>query len=328
MTQLKEKNILILGGLGFVGSNLAHKCVNLGSNVTIFDPIEPSLNSNLTNIEEIQDKVKLIKGDIRNFPQIKEAVLNQDIVFNCAGQTSHPKSMRNPHLDIDINCKGTINVLESLRRYNDKAKVVYVGSTTQVGKNIYAPADENHPEFPRDIYSANKSVAEKYNLIYNYIYGIKTVVLRASNSFGPRAPLHSSDIGFMNYFIGLALQNKELTLYGEGTQKRTVTFIKDLVNAIILATYPKDIHGETFFAVGDLTYTVKQIAEIIVKIFGSGKVTHIPWPEERQKMEVGDSEISNKRIKNSLEWEPKYDISMGLMETKAYYNKDKLKKYI
>src|SRR3989344_7061579 len=109
MAEFKDKNILILGGLGFIGSNLAHELLNKCSKITILDPIDISLNSNPANIEEIKDLIELIKGDIRNFSQIKDVVKDKDIIFNCAGQTSHPRSMRDPLEDIDINCKGTIN---------------------------------------------------------------------------------------------------------------------------------------------------------------------------------------------------------------------------
>jgi len=323
----KDKNILINGGLGFIGSNLAHECLKQGAKVTILDIHDKSLNSNIYNIEDIKNSITLLKGDIRIFDDISNAVKNQDIIFNCAGQTSHPISISDPQLDIDINCKGTINVLEAVRKFNDKARVIYIGTSTQVGKMHYSPVNEEHPEFPRDIYSANKTVAEKYNLIYNYIYGLNTTVIRSSNLFGPRAAIHSPDYGFMNYFIGLALKNKEVTIYGEGRQKRTVTFISDLIDAILKATQSERCIGETLFATGDLRYSVKQIAEIIVNIIGTGKVKHIDWPELRKKVEVGDAIIDNSKIKKLLDWEPKYDLSLGIIETKNFY-KDRLHKYI
>jgi len=327
MDKFKDKKVLITGGLGFIGSNLAHEFIKLGSKVTVFDIHNPSLNSNIFNVHEIRDWIKIIKGDIRNFEELNQAVKDQDIILNCAGQTSHPRSIKDPQLDVDINCKGTINVLEAVRRNNDKARIIYVGSTTQIGKSQYTPVDEKHPEFPRDIYSANKTVAEKYNLIYNYIHGLNTTVLRSSNCFGPRAAIHSPDFGFMNYFIGLALQNKALTVYGEGRQRRVVTYIKDLTDAILKSVDSKKTIGKTLFAVGDLRYSVKQIADIIVNIFGSGSVGSIEWPEERKKIEIGDTEISNNEIKRIIDWHPKYDLSLGLIETKNFY-KDRLSNYI
>ena len=323
---LKGQNILITGGAGFIGSNLAHECSTLGANITVFDTLKKELNANLANLEEVRDTINIVEGDTRNFDDIKEVVKDKDIIFNCAGHTSHSNSMKFPWLDLEINCRGNLNFLESVRKFNDAARIIFLGSSTQIGKMVFPIIDENHPECPLDIYSANKMVAEKYHLIYNKVYGLKITSIRCANIYGPRAAIHSNDYGFINYFIGLALKNKNITIYGNGEQKRMVLYIKDLTDAIIRASMKNKSIGEVIFAVGEDSYNINEIANAVVRIIG-GKISHIDWPEERKKIEIGDVKISNKKIKKLLGLRPKYNLENGLLETKEYYL-TRLSKYL
>ncbi len=328
----KDKEVLITGGCGFIGSNIAHELLKQGAKITIFDLMEPDFHNNelydnLANIEDIKDKVKLIKGDIRDINLLKEEVKNKDIIFHCAAHTSHPQSLKNPFLNLDINCKGTLNLLESARMYNDKVKIVYCGSSTQIGQKVSDVIDEKHPEFPRDIYSANKMAAEKYNLIYHYVYGMNTTILRLANNYGPRAFIHSPNFGFINYFIGLALQNKDITIYGEGEQKRTVTFVDDTVNALLKAGVSKECVGNTMFIAREKDYSIKEIAENVIKVMKSGNIKFIPWPAERKAIEIGDTKIDTRKGKELLKWNPIWGLEAGLEKTKDYYI-PKIKKYL
>jgi UDP-glucose 4-epimerase len=316
---LKGQKVLITGGLGFIGSNLAHRCVELGAQVTIYDNLDPHSGGNLYNVVGIKDSVELHFHDLLNFDLLIDCVCSQDIIFNCAASTSHPFSMREPWIDLDINTRGVINLLEAVRRFNCHAKLVHVGTSTQLGPLRYQPADENHPEFPTDIYSANKSVSEKYVLIYARAYGIPATVIRLANVFGPRAAIHSPEFTFNNYFIGLALQDKDITVYGEGKQLRNVLYVNDGVEALILAAQSEKANGETFFAVSDEHWSVAQIAEATVKQIGAGRVRYVPWPKERQATEIGDAVISNEKIKRVLSWSPQYDLPRGLIKTREYY---------
>jgi UDP-glucose 4-epimerase len=212
-----------------------------------------------------------------------------------------------------------INLLEAIRRFNQHTKLVHVGTSTQLGSLRYQPADENHPEFPTDIYSANKSVSEKYVLIYARAYGIPATVVRLANVFGPRATIHSPEFTFNNYFIGLALQDKDITVYGEGKQLRNVLYVDDAVEALILAVQSDSTNGETFFAVGDEHWSVAQIAEATVEHIGAGRVKYVPWPKDRKSTEIGDAVISNEKIKRVLHWSPQYDLRSGLIKTREYF---------
>jgi len=323
---LKSKKVLITGGLGFIGSNLAHKCAKLGAEVTIYDCLDPHAGGNLYNIRDIEKKVTFIPGDILNFDELVKYISGQDIIFNCAASTSHPFSMKEPWIDLDVNCRGAINLLEATRRFNRHARFIHIGTSTQIGKLHYRPADENHPEFPTDIYSANKSVSEKYVLLYANAYGIPATVIRFANVYGPRASIHSADFTFVNYFIGLALQNKNITVYKPGKQLRNITYIEDAVNALILAALSPKAIGEVYFAVSNDHISVAEIARTITEIIG-GKLNLIDWPSERKMVEIGDAVISNKKITEQLAWKPVYDFKSGLIETKKYYSKC-LKEYL
>ena len=312
---------MITGGLGFIGSNLAHKCLELGADVTIYDCLDPRSGGNMYNIRDIRDSIKLCCHDLMNYGQVTDSIFKKDIIFNCAASTSHPFSMKEPWIDLDMNGIGVINLLEAVRRFNTDVKLVHLGTSTQLGRLHYQPADENHPEFPTDIYSANKSVSEKYVLVYGNAYPIRATVIRLPNVFGPRASIHSSEFTFNNYFIGLALQGKEITVFGDGKQKRNALYVDDAVSALILASQTDKVNNEVFFAVSDEHHSVAEIAKAIVKYIGSGSVKFVPWPKERKSVEIGDAIISNQKIKEILSWTPQYDLKTGLIKTKEYFEK-------
>lgn len=309
---------MITGGLGFIGSNLVHQCLRLGAEVTIYDCLDPRSGGNMYNVQDIRDHVQVTLNDIRNFEGVCSAILNQDILFNCAAYTSHPNSMREPLIDIDVNCKGVINILEAARRFNSEVKIVHVGTSTQIGKMHFSPVTELHPEFPVDIYSANKSASEKHVLIYGGAYGLKTTVIRLANVFGPRSNIKSSDFGFINFFIGLALQGKELTVFGDGQQLRNISYVDDCVAALVLAAMDDKSNGQVFFAVSDKQYNVAEIAQTLVENIG-GTARFVEWPPDRKAIEIGDAVISNEKIKTTLKWNPQFDLQSGLLKTRDYF---------
>ena len=317
---LRGKKLLVFGGLGFIGSNIAHRCLELGAYVVIYDSLDPHSGGNLFNVEDIKNDIQLHFHDILDFDRLVHHITGQDIIINCAASTSHPFSMREPSIDLDVNSRGVVNILDAIKRFNKDAKFVHLGTSTQLGRLIYQPADENHPEFPTDIYSANKSVSEKYVLIYAKAYKMRTTVIRLSNIYGPRATINSPEFTFNNYFIGLALQNKEITVFGDGKQKRNAVYVDDAVEAILMAAVEDKTIGEPFFAVGDEHHSVAEIAEATVNNMGAGKVTYIAWPNERKVIEIGDALISNKKIKQYLNWQPRHDLNAGLIKTKIYYD--------
>ncbi len=319
MNELKNKKVLITGGLGFIGSNIALRCLEAGAEVTVYDCLDPRSGGNMHNVHGIEDSLRIVVNDIRSMEGISSCIRHQDVLFHCAAYTSHPDSMKEPLTDIDVNCKGTINILESARRFNPEIKFVHVGTSTQNGKMCYSPVDEKHPEFPMDIYSANKSASEKYVLIYGTAHKMRTTVVRLANVFGPRSNIKIPNLGFMNYFIGLALQGKPLTVYGKGSQLRNITYIGDCVEALVAAALNPASDREVFFAVGDRQYSIAEIARGIVENVG-GEVKFVDWPSERAAIEIGDAVISNEKIRKVLGWTPHVGMADGLVKTREDFS--------
>jgi UDP-glucose 4-epimerase len=323
---LRGRNVLITGGLGFIGSNLARRCLDLGAKVTLYDCLDPRSGGNMFNVHDIEGQIEIVLNDIRNFEGISAAVRKQDVLFSCAAYTSHPNSMTDPIVDIEVNCKGVMHVLEAARRFNPAMKIVHVGTSTQIGRMQRSPVDELHPEFPLDIYSANKSASEKYVLIYGSYYGLRTSVVRLANVFGPRSNIRTPDFGFMNYFIGLALQGKELTVFGDGAQLRNVSYVDDCVEALLRAAVSSAADGQVFFGSADRQHSIADIAAAITTHIG-GSIRRVEWPKARAALEIGDAVIDNSKIKRMLHWQPCFGLDEGLKRTAAYF-RPALTKYL
>jgi len=312
------RKVLITGGLGFIGSNLAIKCQELGMDVTVLDNLDSYSGGNPINLDNYTADIRIVSGDILDYELLTQMILDKDLIFNCAASTSHGYSMREPWLHSDVNSRGVINLLEAIKQRNRDAALVHLGTTTQLGPLQYRPADENHPEFPTDLYSANKMVSEKYVLIYAKAYGLNATVIRLPNVFGPRAAIHSADFAFNNYFVGLALQDKQITVYRPGDQLRNVLYVDDAVSALLAVTESPESVGETFFATGDEHYSVKTIAERTCQVLG-GSVKMVEWPKTKKAIDVGDAVITNAKIKRVLGWAPCITLDEGLVRTKRYF---------
>lgn len=308
--------ILILGGAGFLGNNLVRRCLlDKKIKVTVVDSLESQLKTNIHLLDDIRSKIEFIKGDMRNETLMDKVVKNKDVIYNCAGQTSHPLSIENPFLDVDINCRGNLTLLESIRKHNKKAKVVYTSSSTITGRAQKIRIDEEHAERPLDIYSANKSVAEKYYYIYAKVHGLKTLSLRFANLFGPYGK-GDPQFGFINYFIDLAFHNKEIPIYGNGKQMRNVMYVEDAVDILYKSIQYDKIFGDIYFAAHREHYSILKIAQEIVSVFGKGKIKKISWPNMRKKIEINDIVITGEKLFYMTKWEPKFNLHTGMKKTK------------
>jgi len=309
--------ILIIGGAGFLGANLVRRCLaEPGVEVTVMDSLDPHLRSTTKTLQQIWDRIHFVRCDLRDEHLLSELVQGQDVIFNCAAQTSHPLSIQYPLLDADINCVGNLKLLEAVRLLNQRAIVVYTSSSTVIGKAADAVVDESHGEKPLEIYSANKGVAEKYYRIYHTVHDLKTVVLRFANLYGPYGKGYP-EFGFVNYFIHLAWQNEEIKIFGSGDQTRNVMYVDDATEILWRAAHDPQLFGETYFATGDEHLSVSEIAETIVSVLGRGKVTHIDWPDERRRIEIDHVEFSSQRLRSLTGWTPRYDFTGALKELKA-----------
>nr|MDO8083026.1 GDP-mannose 4,6-dehydratase [Candidatus Freyarchaeota archaeon] len=319
--------MLVTGGLGFVGSNLAQKLVELGAEVTIYDAMIETSGANMANIREIQDRVEVVIGDIRDFNLLREHIKDKEVIFNNAAQSSHLDSMEDPLLDIDINCRGIMNVLKACRKYNDSVKIVYSGTRGQLGRLIRSPADETHPENPTDIYGVNKLAAEKYHMVYHSAYGMHTTCIRLNNGYGPRSQMKHAKFGILNWFIRRAMLNEVITVYGEGKQTRDYNYIDDMVDALILATQSEKSDGEFFLIGSGKEISIIDLIKLIIKTVGHGSYEHVPWPEESKKIEIGNFFVTYEKIHRTLGWHPTTGIEEGLKKTVNFY-RERLQDYI
>jgi UDP-glucose 4-epimerase len=309
-------NILILGGAGFLGCNLARRClVDKKNTVTVIDSLDPKLKSSFQNLKDIANEIEFIQGDIRDRSLMKNAVKGKDVIFNCAAQTSHPISLRDPLFDAEINCMGNLNLLEAIRKYNKDARVIYTSSSTVIGRAVGDIVTENHIEFPLDIYSANKCVAEKYHYIYHHVHNIRTLSMRFSNLYGQYGK-GFSDFGFINYFIWQAAHDQELSVFGDGSQTRNVMYVEDATDLLYKSINFDSLFGDVFFAVHKEHYSVLKIAQEIISVFGKGKLVRKKWPHYRKKIEIGDVIISGAKLHYETSWEPQYSFREGLKKTK------------
>ena len=309
-------NILIIGGAGFLGANLVRRCLREpGNNVTVLDSLESRLKASTDNLQEVWDRIRFVRGSMCDEPLIAEMVQGQDVIFNCAAQTSHPLSLQDPLFDAEINCLGNLKLLEAVRLINKQAVVLYTSSSTVIGRAVEETVDETHGEQPLDIYSANKGVAEKYYRIYHRVYDVKTIVLRYANLFGPYGKGYP-EFGFVNYFISLAWNDQEIKVFGSGEQTRNVMYAEDAVEILYRASQDRRLIGEVFFATHEEQHTVAEIAREIIRVFGRGSLTTVEWPDERKRIEIESVRISSERLQSITGWKARYALEEGLQMTR------------
>ena len=318
MNHFRNKKILITGGLGFLGSNLALELVKLGAKVEIYDALLTGLGGNLFNIEPIKNDVDVTIAKLGETKKIERAIRGKDLIFNLAGTLSHIDSMTDPFRDLEINCRSQLCLLESCRKFNNTVKIIFAGTRNQYGKALYLPIDEKHLQEPTDINGINSIAAEKYHLLYDRIYGIKAVSLRMSNSFGPRHQMKHSKQGVLNWFIRLLLDGKEVKLFGDGSQIRDISYVSDVVNALMMVASSSKADGQAY-NLGGSPLTLKQFVQKVIKILGEGSYQTVKFPKDRASIEIGNYVADIKKIKEELGWQPKVSIDEGIKKTIDFY---------
>ncbi len=315
----RGRGVLITGGLGFIGSNLAHALVSVGAKVTIVDALIPGLGGNRFNVSGLEESVDVVIGDIRDSAAMDSLVAGVDVVFSLAAQVDHIASMDDPLGDLDMSGRGALTVLEACRRTGRRIRVVFPGSRLQFGVPKSLPVGEDHPMDPLNIYAVHRLLGECYQRVYGRSLGVSTVVLRLSNPFGPRQQMRHSKYGILNWFIRLALEDREITLYGEGSQERDYFYIEDAVDAFLRAGAMDEADGQVFNVGAGEPIAVAEAARTIVEVVGSGRVTSIPWPEDRSRQETGGYVTDITKIKTTLGWEPRIPFAEGVRRTAEYY---------
>lgn len=318
-----RKKVLITGGLGFIGSNLAHQLIKLEANVLIIDSLSVLYGGNIFNINGVRKYLNLKISDIRDSSIMDELVKGQDYIFNLAGQVSHIDSMQDPFADLNANCRIHLTILESCRKNNPNVKIIFTGTRGQYGKPQYLPVDEGHPIQPIDVNGIHKATAEAYHRLYHEAYGIKTTILRLTNTYGPRGQMRHSRQGFLNWFIGRAIDNKKVKIYGNGQQIRDFNYVDDVVRALLLAATDARATGEIFNLGGLEPKSLIDVANLIVNLTKSGSIETIPYPKEIKKLEIGDYYANFSKIKTLLGWNPSVSLQDGLLKTVQYYRKNK-----
>lgn len=319
----KNKKVLITGGAGFIGSNLAIKLCKLGAKVLIVDSLIEDYGGNIFNLDPIKNKIQLNIADVRTYPTMLYLVKGQDIIFNLAGQVSHTDSMADPWTDLEINCKSQLTILEACKHNNKDVKIVYAGTRQQYGKPNYLPVDEDHIVHPTDVNGINKMAGEWYHILYNNVYGIRAASLRLVNTYGPRQLLKHNRQGFIGWFIKQILENEQIKLYGGGEQIRDFNFVDDVVSAFLIAGASEQVNGSFYNLGGSEPVSLKELVRLMIELAGSGSFLEIPFPTDRKKIDIGDFYSDYSKINYELGWQPKVSLQEGLEKTFSYYKKYK-----
>ncbi len=314
----RNKRVLITGGLGFIGSALAHRLVEMGAEVILVDSLVPEYGGNMFNITGIEDRVRVNISDVRDEYSIQHLVQGQDYLFNLAGQTSHMDSMKDPYTDLEINCRAQLSILEACRKCNPQITIVFASTRQLYGRPDYLPVDEKHLVRPADVNGVNKMAGEWFHILYNNVYGIKGCALRLTNTIGPRMRVKDARQTFLGIWVRLILEGKPFEVWG-GDQLRDFTFVEDAVDAFLLAAASKDANGQIFNLGGNQVVSLRALAELLVKENGGGEFIVRDYPADRKPIDIGDYYSDFSRIKSVLGWTPKVGLPEALRQSLDYY---------
>lgn len=319
MNPYANKKVLITGGLGFIGSNLARALVVQGAEITLVDSLIPEYGGNLFNIDDIRGMVTVNVCDVRDPFAMAYLLKEKDYLFNLAGQTSHMDSMADPQVDLDINAAAQLSILEACRKANPGIKIVFASTRQLYGKPDYLPVDERHPVRPVDVNGINKLAGEWYHLLYNNVYGIRACALRLTNTYGPGMRVKDARQTFLGIWVRLLIEGKPIKVFGDGLQLRDFNFVDDCVEALLLAGTSDSANGKVFNLGSTEVVGLKVLAEMMVDLGYGGTYELIPFPPERKAIDIGDYYSDFTLITNELGWAPKVGLREGLQKTMAYY---------
>ncbi len=312
------RNVLITGGLGFIGSNLARRLVAANANVTLVDSLIPEYGGNLFNVAGIEHRARINISDVRDEYSMAHLVQGQDYLFNLAGQTSHMDSMTNPYVDLEINCRAQLSILEACRTHNSAIKIVFASTRQMYGKPDYLPVDEKHLLRPVDVNGINKMAGEWYHIVYNQVYGIRACALRLTNTYGPRMRIKDARQTFLGVWIRLLIEGRSFEVW-EGHQLRDFTYVDDAVDAFLLAAVDDAANGEVFNLGGDCVISLQDLADLLVDVGNGGDYSVRTFPAERKRIDIGDYYADDARLRNELGWAPRTSLREGLAQTVDYF---------
>ncbi|MBN2385195.1 NAD-dependent epimerase/dehydratase family protein [bacterium] len=320
-TQYRGQRILITGGLGFLGSTLAIRLVELGASVTIIDGMIDDLGANFFNIEPVKDRVEVRIANLSDRSATDHYCRDKDLIFNFGMQSSHLDSMKKPLYDLELNIIPQLTFLESLRTVNPQARIVYIGSRAQFGPVKELPINETSLLSPADIYAVGKQAVEWYHLLYSSICGLRPICLRLGNTYGPRHQMRHAKYGVQNYLLRLALEGKTIQVFGDGLQLREMIYIDDVIEALIVLAMTDRAFGQVFCIGTREKVRFVDLVKAIIHACESGSYKHVPWPEDRQAIEVGDVDTDFSKLTEFTGWQPTTSLETGLKLTADYYRR-------
>jgi len=312
------KNVLITGGLGFIGSNLARRLVDFGARVLLVDSLIPEYGGNLANIAGIEHRVRINISDVRDEYSMRYLVQGQDYLFNLAGQTSHMDSMHDPYTDLEINARAQLSILEACRKNNPAVKIVFASTRQIYGKPDHLPVDEQHLLRPVDVNGINKMAGEWYHILYHNVYDIHTCALRLTNTYGPRMRVKDARQTFLGIWIRLAVEGKPFEVWG-GEQRRDFTYVDDAVDAMLVAATSECAKGQVFNLGGEAVVSLHELADLLVEVNGGGKYEVRSFPPDRKRIDIGDYYSDYRHAQSLLGWQPQVSLREGLTHTLAFY---------
>ena len=315
----RHRRVMVTGGLGFIGSNLAHRLVGLGARVLLVDSLIPEYGGNLFNVNGLDDRLRINIADVRQQSTMNYLVRDQDVIFNLAGQVSHIDSMQDPYTDLEINCRSQLSILEACRRYNAGVKVVFAGTRQVYGKAEHLPVSESHLVRPCDVNGINKAAGEYYHLVYNNVFGVRACSLRLTNVYGPRQLIKHNRQGFIGWFIRLAVENREIQIYGDGRQLRDFVYVDDATEAFLCAGATDASNGQVFNVGGLEPISHRDLVQTLIAVAGSGRYRFVDWPPEKKAIDIGDFYADSSLIERTLGWRPTTALREGLRATVEFY---------
>ena len=318
----RGRRVMITGGLGFIGSNIARSLVDLGADVLLVDSLIPDYGGNLYNIEGIESRLRVNVADVRQQSTMNYLVRDREVIFNLAGQVSHIDSMRDPETDLEINCRAQLTILEACRRHNAGAKVVYAGTRQVYGKPDRLPVDEGHLVRPTDINGINKAAGEHYHLVYNNVFGVRACSLRLTNVYGPRQLIRHNRQGFIGWFIRLAVEGREIQIFGDGSQLRDFVYVDDVVDAFLRAGSADAVNGDVFNVGGAEAISHRDLVEMLIRAAGRGTVRYVEWPPEKKAIDIGSFYSNSDKFQHTVGWRPRVALEEGLRRTVDFYREN------
>jgi UDP-glucose 4-epimerase len=315
----RGRRVMVTGGLGFIGSNLARQLVALGADILLVDSLIDDYGGHLFNIDGIEGKVRVNIADIRQDTTMNYLVRDREVIFNLAGQVSHIDSMRDPYTDLEINCRSQLTLLEACRNHNPAAKVVFAGTRQVYGKPDRLPVDETHLVRPTDINGINKAAGEYYHLVYNNVFGVRACSLRLTNIYGPRQLVRHNRQGFIGWFVRLVVEDREIQIFGDGLQLRDFVYVDDAADAFLRAGASDGVNGQAYNVGGAQPISHLELVTLLIETAGTGAYRLIDWPADKKAIDIGSFYADSTRFRTIAGWEPETTLRDGLARTIAYY---------